>query len=77
MRHKVPHRLPKSIFVNDSHFKDGLLTDYYKVSLFRCKLHCQKSAESNLIKLRGFFKSIGRDFFALAYASHGHFTFFL
>lgn len=32
MKHKVVHKLPKSIVVNDTHFRDGLQTDYYKVS---------------------------------------------
>lgn len=32
MKHKVVHKLPKSIVVNDVHFRDGLQTDYYKVS---------------------------------------------
>ena len=32
MEHKVSRKLPKSILVNDVQFKNGLQTDYYKVS---------------------------------------------
>ena len=32
MKHKIVHKLPKSIVVNDTQFRDGLQTDYYKVS---------------------------------------------
>jgi len=32
LQHKVSHKLPKSILINDSQFQDGLQTDYYKVS---------------------------------------------
>ena len=32
LQHKVSHNLPKSILINDSQFRDGLQTDYYKVS---------------------------------------------
>lgn len=31
MKHKVVHKLPKSIVVNDMQFRDGLQTDYYKI----------------------------------------------
>ena len=46
MRHKVPHRLPRSMLVNDSQFKDGLSSEYYKVSPSICKLYCKKLVES-------------------------------
>ena len=32
MKHKVVHKLTKSIVVNDTQLRDGLQTDYYKVS---------------------------------------------
>lgn len=31
MKHKVVHKLPKSIVVNDTQLRDGLQTDYYKI----------------------------------------------
>ncbi|KAL9969156.1 hypothetical protein ACROYT_G021333 [Oculina patagonica] len=31
MQHKVVHKLPKSVLVNDIQFKNGLQTDYYKI----------------------------------------------
>lgn len=32
MRHKVTCKLPRSVLVSDSQFRDGLQTGYYKVS---------------------------------------------
>lgn len=32
MQHKVIHKLPKSVLVNDIQLRNGLQTDYYKVS---------------------------------------------